>query len=355
MKKSLIALAVLSVAGVASAQSSVTLFGTVDVNLQRLSNNGAGAGSVTRITNSGQGSSRIGFQGTEDLGGGMRANFWYEAGINADDGTGVATSVGNQGPTTGGGGLTFNRRSTVSLMGSWGEVRLGRDLVPQFSSLSGFDPFTTLGVGANIMNQRVGLNMGGASVRASSAAHYFTPNMGGFNGQFAIYRGENASNVANASDGNGWGIRVGYTAGPIDVRFATGETKRLVGGDYKQSNIGGSYNFGPGRVMAQLSKDEAGTTDGAGWLIGGRMNMGSGEFRGSIAQYKVDPGPGADPKARKIALGYIHNLSKRTALYGTYARVRNSNGAAQPVTTGAGNPAANASASGFDIGLRHTF
>ena len=78
MKKSLIALAVLAAAGTASAQSSVTLFGIVDATIQRVNNDGGP--SVTRLTNSGYNSSRLGFRGTEDLGGGLSASFWLEAG-----------------------------------------------------------------------------------------------------------------------------------------------------------------------------------------------------------------------------------------------------------------------------------
>src|SRR3954465_8937231 len=88
MKKSLIALAVLAAAGAASAQSSVTLFGIVDATIQRVDNKGAGGGSVTRLHNSGESSSRLGFRGTEDLGGGMSGSFWLEAGLNYDHGPG---------------------------------------------------------------------------------------------------------------------------------------------------------------------------------------------------------------------------------------------------------------------------
>src|SRR5215203_170812 len=150
MKKSLIALAVLAAAGAASAQSSVTLFGVVDATLA------FGKGDVsdkTSLSNSGYNSSRLGFRGTEDLGGGMSASFWLEAGVNNDNGSGAATNLNNQ-PSGGaiagiggGQGLTFNRRSTVSLGGTWGELRLGRDYTPQFWNLTVFDPFGTNGVG----------------------------------------------------------------------------------------------------------------------------------------------------------------------------------------------------------------
>ena len=117
MKKSLTALAALAVAGLASAQSSVTLFGVIDagVTYQSATSRDATTGLSSKqskwsLANSGYNSSRLGFRGTEDLGGGLAASFWLEAPITNDDGaTGVST---------------FNRRSTVSLSGGFGEVRL---------------------------------------------------------------------------------------------------------------------------------------------------------------------------------------------------------------------------------------
>ena len=122
MKKSLLALAVLGTfAGVASAQSSVTLFGIVDVGLRNVKN-GSNADLWTQSTD-GLNSSRLGFRGVEDLGGGMSAGFWLEAGLAADSGA-MGGSNGLAAPTSGAANI-FNRRSTVSLMGNWGEIRLG--------------------------------------------------------------------------------------------------------------------------------------------------------------------------------------------------------------------------------------
>ena len=117
MKKSLVALAVLAASGAAMAQSSVTLFGIVDAGYA------VGNGSIsdkTSLRNSGYNSSRLGFRGVEDLGGGMKAGFHLEAGVNNDDGTGSASSAVNQAQTAanvGTQGLTFNRRSVVTLSG----------------------------------------------------------------------------------------------------------------------------------------------------------------------------------------------------------------------------------------------
>src|SRR5665647_2881221 len=197
MKKSLVALAALAVVGAASAQSSVTLFGVVDAAVSY------GSGDVsnkTQLTNSGYNSSRLGFRGVEDLGGGMSASFWLEAGLANDDGQGAATNSNNQASGAGAGvngrqGLTFNRRSTVSLAGGWGELRLGRDYTPQFWNLTVFDPFGTNGAGTTqTLNSII---TGVTAVRASNSVGYFLPgNLGGFYGQFQHYRGENSSGTA---------------------------------------------------------------------------------------------------------------------------------------------------------------
>ncbi len=356
MKKSLIALAVLAAAGTASAQSSVTLFGIVDATVQRIKNDGGS--SVTRLTQSGYNSSRLGFRGTEDLGGGMSASFWLEAGMQNDDGRGFASNSNNQasggGSGTGGTqGLTFNRRSTVSLAGNWGEVRLGRDYTPQFWNLTVFDPFGTNGAGTTqTLNSII---TGSTAVRASNSLGYFLPgNLGGFYGQYQHYLGENPSGVPN--DGTGDGLRLGWANGPINVALAVSETKNTAAGldaKIKQNNVGAQYDFGVAQLMGHYSWDQLGDTKARGWLLGGLVPLGAGQIRLAYSEYKVKLGE--QPKSQKWALGYVHNLSKRTALYATYANVRNKNGASAPVASGAGNPGVNKKSDGFDLGIRHSF
>jgi predicted porin len=385
MKKSLIALAVLAAAGAASAQSSVTLFGIVDATIQRVDNKGGG--SVTRLHNSGESSSRLGFRGTEDLGGGMSGSFWLEAGLNNDDGTGQTLSTNNQfagvsgtALVAGGGeagrntrasngtGLVFNRRSTVSLAGGFGEIRLGRDYTPQFWNLTVFDPYGTVGVGTNqLLNSII---TGPTAVRASNSVGYFLPgNLGGFYGQAQIYRGENSSTVANAGDGNGAGVRFGYSAGPVNVALATGRTKyALVAapgagqptGTTRQSNLGASWNFGVATVMGQIARDSAnaltGNVKGRGYLAAVTVPVGPGLIKASVSNYVTDVPTGTDPRARKYALGYVHNLSKRTAVYTTFARVKNNATSSASVFTGAAaGGTAGSSSTGYDLGIRHSF
>jgi predicted porin len=348
MKKSLIALAVMAAAGAASAQSSVTLFGIVDATLQW------GRGSVAdrfQLGNSGYNSSRLGFRGTEDLGGGMSASFWLEAGMNNDNGTGQATNLNNTAAgASAGNGLTFNRRSTVSLAGNWGEVRLGRDYSPQFWNLTVFDPFGFNGVGTTQLAAVGGL-VGPTAVRVSNSIGYFLPaRLGGFYGQVAYYTGEQPSNVANNDDGDGLGLRVGFASGPFNVALALSRTE-YAAGNVHQNNLAGQWDFGMARVMGQFARDENGGVEGRGWLVGALVPVGAGEIRVSYSRYLLEQA-GPNPLTRKLALGYVHNLSKRTALYTTWATVRNRNNvtALNGSTTALGS-----SSSGLDVGIRHSF
>jgi predicted porin len=178
MKKSLLALAALTAfAGAASAQSSVTLFGIVDAAYAHVS---AGGKSASGITNSGLNSSRLGFRGVEDLGGGMRAIFWIEGALSNDDGNAA--------------GQTWQRRSTVALAGGFGEIRLGRDYTPSFWNTTVYDPFGTNGIGQALTPGMIGAASatanGSAAVRSNNTIGYFLPAMGGITGQFQIGFGE---------------------------------------------------------------------------------------------------------------------------------------------------------------------
>jgi predicted porin len=351
MKKTLLAMAVLAASGAAFAQSSVTLFGVVDGTLA------FGRGSVsnlTQLTNSGYNSSRLGFRGVEDLGGGLNASFHLEAGVNNDNGTGAATSTNNQalaadapGVRAGSQGLTFNRRSTVSLGGGFGEVRLGRDYTPHFWNQTVYDPFGTNGVGTT---QTLNSSLGGlTAVRASNSIGYFLPgNLGGFNGQVQYYMGENAS--TGTKDGNGYSLRFGYGAGPIAANLAYGRTT-YAAGNVTTTNVGASYDFGVAKVSGIYDQDKNGTTTGKGFLVGVNAPIGAGEIRGAYSTYKTDAA--GTPKTNKFALGYVHNLSKRTAAYATLARVSNSGGAKQALN--GASTAVNGSSTGYDFGIRHSF
>lgn len=164
MKKSLIALAVLAASGAAMAQSSVTLFGIVDTNVAYVNKDAAGD-SRYGLGTSGASTSRLGLRGTEDLGGGLKAGFWLEGEIFGDDGNAS--------------GFNFKRRSTVSLSGNFGEVRLGRDQVPTFQKLTSYDLFSATGIGQfmGFRNWAAGQGADDNGIRANNLISYYTPQL----------------------------------------------------------------------------------------------------------------------------------------------------------------------------------
>jgi len=383
MKKSLVALAVLAAAGAASAQSSVTLFGIVDASVGHISGSNGGA-SRTYMGNSGLNSSRLGFRGVEDLGGGLAASFWLEGALGNDDGT--AGQLGT-------GGFDFLRRSTVSLSGNFGEVRLGRDLTPTHHNDDVFSPFGAVGVGANVvftaLNSASGFAANPNQVRASNSIGYFLPsNLGGFYGQAMYALAENTTGTTTAAQqlagrsGQYAGGRVGYANGPLDVALAYGESKGATNAaslaftnpEVRTLNLGASYDFGMVKLFGELSDvrfEQAFTTIASredkqrGYLLGAQAPIGAGVIKIAYSAVKRDQEAfGNDPKAAKLALGYVHNLSKRTALYTTVARQTSKNGYALGLAAGGSGTAitglttggdAKNSVTGYEFGVRHAF
>ncbi|QFZ84064.1 porin [Variovorax paradoxus] len=434
------ALALLTVAGAAPAQSSVTVFGIVDVGISRYTSKsthhspnpfavppataaGGAKKSQTAMSNSGYAGSRIGFRGTEDLGGGLAASFWLESGISNDDG---AKGIDN-----------FNRRSTLSLSGPFGEVRLGRDYTATFWNDTVFSPFGTQGVGTNLManiNSRLAAAAGPGSVvgatdnyvrTGNSIGYFLPPNLGGVYGQlqYALHENTKRSDQAGTPSAKGRfvGGRFGYAKGPLDMAIAYSQSTAadsttlnalgLVTAKQERKinslNLGASYDFGPAKLFGELSRVQDKNETGAlqnlpglaaplmttttrkdrydGYLLGVSVPVGAGLIRASYASVKYKNGAPAatdlnsllwglnghrDTTANQIALGYVHNLSKRTALYASVSRIRIKNGWNNPGVMGAitggsvsylaGGTAQAAgwaprSSMGYDFGIRHAF
>jgi predicted porin len=367
MKKTLVAAAACAAAGVACAQTSVQVFGVLDTAVTYATGSGHGSTHKWQLTNSGNSFSRLGFRGTEDLGGGLAAGFWLEAGLQSDNGTGFNSNTNNQASGAAGpGAITFNRRSTVSFSGPFGELRLGRDYTPTFWNTALYDPFGTGGgIGANhLYFAGLGGLLAATGTRASNSVGYFLPpNLGGFYGQVMYAMGENDNRsvlpgtlVSNRDDGNYAGLRVGWLGGPFNITVATGKT-RYATGDLRVSNLGASYTFESLwglKLMGEYYTESLGPVDGKGALVGINLPVGAGEIKASYARYKRDPvGAVPDPTSDKLALGYVYNLSKRTALYGTLAYLRNRNGATQSLAGTITAP--NRAARGTELGMRHNF
>ncbi|MDM0116246.1 porin [Variovorax sp. J22R133] len=426
MRKTMVALGALAGAAAASAQSSVTLFGVLDAAVSYYqtkssfySNTPPPASfiipgdvkqSKRAMSTSNHTGSRLGFRGTEDLGGGLAAGFWLEAGINNDTGAGTAL----------GGAFGFNRRSTMSLSGGFGEIRLGRDFVPTYWSDVIFDPFANGGVG-NTLFGTIGANLAvargpGSTVSASdnytrssnSVGYFLPPSLGGFYGQLMYALPENTKSSGEpqspSQKGRYYGGRFGYASGALDVAVAYGESTAAdslfgtpsLSDKITTANLGASYDFGVAKLFVEISQlqDKRKSTNPlspaplaqleindkyTGGLIGVTVPVGAGLIRASYAKVNFNNGLNVvpvpfglndnDASTEKLSLGYVYNLSKRTLLYATAAKVQIKNGQNSPAimgaTTGGGltyvsNGAgvrgyAPASSIGYDFGIKHSF
>lgn len=377
--RSLFLLSAVALAGTGvQAQSSVTLQGVVDVNVQHF--NSGGVGKATMVGNGGLSTGRLLFRGTEDLGGGLKAGFWLEGSINADNGEGRNTNLNNQpsgaaaGPA-GTNGFKFDRVATVSLASPMGELRLGHDFIPTHWNSIFFDPFNANGVAraGNLTFAGVTAAPLPSAITASNSISYWLPPriLGGVYGMAMVATGENNSNAANAHDGDLAGFRLGYAAGPFDVAMAMTRTRNVSTatiGRYTHANVGGTYNAGFAKFFALYNTVKVDLVAGA--VRKNTVEVGAhvpvspvGRIRVSYAMLNdrsdsglrnADGSARSDNDARQFGLGYVHDLSKRTALYTSYSRLTNK-GQATYVASGGRAPLGGQKSTGYEFGVRHLF
>lgn len=375
MKKSFIAIAATVACFGATAQSSVTMFGVVDLGVAHI--RATGAGHSTGLVAGGNSNNRLGFRGTEDLGGGLKAGFWLEGQVSPDVGAGATQTTG----------FDFARRSTVSLMGNFGEVRLGRDYAMTYWSMVPFDAFGQRGLGS--IETTGSTRAGEASyIRTGNSIAYFTPaTLGGFfaGAQYAF--GEqnsskgvtanaagistNAANATTDKTGNYYGARVGYQRGPLHLAGSYGVFQdgiRTVGtsffaSDYKIANVGASYDFGFIKPSFWYQNEKVGGRGTIGAVkfetlaIGATAPVGPGLIRAQVARYNQ---ANSANDFNKVAVGYIYSLSKRTRLYGDVARLSNKGASATPLTNMGSSvlsptPTAGGNSTGLTVGVVHSF
>lgn len=344
MKKSLFTMAALSAfAAGACAQSSVTMFGVLDAAVRQVKN--GSAGSQKQLASGSNATSRWGVRGVEDLGDGLRAGFHLESGINLDTGTTDAKFWG--------------RRATVSLMGNFGEVRMGRDYTPVAYNTF-FDEFGIVGVGSRgIFSYGSGSNLGSPAttvLRADNAVGYLLPSMGGLYGHLQVAAGEGV--VGNKSIGG----RLGYAAGPINVGFAYGRTETgAASPDFNNYNLMLNYNLGFATVYTLYDVRTWSPRKSKDLSIGATIPAGSGTVKVGYTRADRSGGPAgsgfanADDSTR-LGVGYVYDLSKRTAVYTTYGLVSNKGAARSSVLYAppAGMLGGQKS-SGLELGVRHSF
>ena len=316
MKKSLIALAVLGLSGAAMAQSSVTLYGVADAGIGKIE---AGSGLADPANDASDktefisgsmmnnGTSRLGVRGVEDLGGGLKAGFQFETGLDLDNG--------------GSSGAFWSRQANIWLGGNWGTVKLGRQFTPSYLTTSTFE-LTGAALYSVLANT---YKFAGIGRRANSAFTYMTPNFGGFTAGVAYVTKTDLAKPKAAYD-----LGLMYANGPIGVgvsvnKFSTSKTNYQAGAKYSFGNfaLAGSYT--------QASNEAKAVRRGFG--IGGSANFGAFALTVDLTRDTKNEWTG-----KKYTNGVVeakYALSKRTFVYGALLRLDDTNN--------------------YGIGVRHNF
>lgn len=206
MKKSLVALALAGAFASAAQAQSIEMYGIVDMGFVQESGGPTGPvttpasprGSINKLTSGAQSGTRLGFKGTEDLGGGMKALFVLETGIAADKG-GFNQNNG------------FARQSFVGLQSDMGTVTMGRQYTPYFLTMLVGDPFA-----AGMAGAAQNMLMPGANIRMNDTVKYTSPVFAGFSGEAAYGFGEQVDSVVRNRQ---LGAFINYSGAPVNVRL----------------------------------------------------------------------------------------------------------------------------------------
>jgi predicted porin len=327
MKKSLIALAVLAASCAAMAQSNVTLYGRVDASVGSAKLNGT---KTTQMSSGRLTTSRWGMRGSEDLGGGLKANFNLETAFKADDGTATA-------------GSAFDRHAWVGLSGGFGALKLGK-------TDSSFKDIYDMGNAQNVFDSdftptteayRAGL--AGYTGRPANQIRYESPNLSGFTAGASYSMDEDVTGAPNITS-----LNLRYRAGALDVGLGyQDEDKTVLADDRDFTVLAASYDFGVARVSGQFHKAKAGDNRKDNeFALGVTVPVGAFEVSAGYARSKAkNAAGGTAEKGSSFGLGATYALSKRTKIYGGFidGEVENASG----VTTRDSRI--------YAVGLRHDF
>jgi len=310
MKKTLIALAALAAT---ASFAQVSVYGRLDVgysNFVETKNNVETKATGIRSHNSV--SSFWGIQGSEDLGGGLKAMFKLEQDVYPANGnTGVSGSSG--GGTTAAG---FNRTSTVGLSGAFGTIRAGRDYQPLYSMTASYDPMANSRVSTN------NLSVTGSTV--PNIVIYTTPNMSGFVANVS-YINEDTSVGTTDAKVKGTNLTASYANGPLSVGVGVGNLENTAGTAVTKNEgsfLGASYDFGVAKLSAQLittkNTSATGTTlEKKETNLGVTAPMGKVTLLAQLGRNTQtgDQGGNTDLSGNDWVIGADYALSAKTALY----------------------------------------
>ncbi|KQP49143.1 porin [Pseudorhodoferax sp. Leaf274] len=317
MHKNLIALAAILCCSAASAQSSVTIYGILDAYVGSVKTPAANGEHLTQTVVRGGGikHSRLGFKGTEDLGGGLKANFKLEGDFDAATG---AMRPNNNYYTGETGSSLFNNATWVGFSGGFGEVRIGRAVSP-------FDD--AKGIGAAGFNARIFAPA--AFVWASNdyqakpgnSVFYYTPTFSGLSGSVMYSLGENKTSTASA--GKVASAMLSYVSGPA-VAMLSYQTEQRRGDEptARFFQFNGTYNLGFAKLLGAYGRlaGKSANIDktqeyqlGVDVPVGGLLTLTAG-----YAWSKDDVLTGSGAKRDGLGVAALYYLSKRTSLYGGF-------------------------------------
>ena len=338
MKKSLIALAVLAASGAAMAQSSVTVYGIADI---WFGSSKAGLNGVrqTVLESGGVSGSRFGFKGTEDLGGGLKANFVLEQGFSLDTGNGPDSDSVTPGVQM---TKAFSRQAYVGLSGGFGEVKLG-NVYTAYDDISGAtnSAFDSVLAAANNVFVSNGYNS-----NPNNNIYYATPSFGGFSGAVSYGLGEDKTTTLNAS--NTTAFHAKYENGPIYAGVAYQRQKpQGSGASDKFTRINGSYDFGVAKLLASYGhvKEDTGEKSneyhiGVDVPLGGALTL-----SGGYATSKTKLAGVTQSKRSGYGIALAYGLSKRTTVYTGVHSDTEKNGAGVKTDKN----------TAYAVGIKHTF
>ena len=303
----------------ALAQSSITLYGRVDLSLAQQAD-----AVKNREVRNGSGS-RLGVRGIEDLGDGLQAVFNIEHRFNAD--TGSQTNA-----------VSFwEGTSIVGLQGAFGRVSLGREENPAYTyGQSPADPWATDTIAGNgsIINGRIGSTRYSNSINYRFSAAGFT-----FGGQYSEAEGNTPAGTDGALDDQPYSLGLGYAAGPFSAGIGH-ENPADADDNWTSGYI--AWNFGLAKVGAFYGRgDNTAGQRHESYMAFVTAPLGSGELRVSYGRLKnKSSGVVTD---EQLGAGYHYALSKRTTLYADVATEQRDDIPADREKTG------------YDIGIRHNF
>ncbi len=317
MKKALTAFALLAVAGAASANSSVQIYGVMDLGIAKgnagASSNPGGNGANKAWQMKQSSASRLGFRGTEDLGGGLSASFLLEHRFTPDTGSYSATSP-------------FFMQSTVSLSHkSVGTLWMGRDYAPMFWLAVKTDPFGMDGVGQIGANQYADFNSNSdIASRTNNTLGFKSRSFSGLSFDLAYSFKENGGNSQSGGNVQYQNRNIYAGLGYAKVNQAISAAGPNLNSNDELLNAAFIYSFERFRVMAYAAqgKNKNFRTTTNQYTLGMDARIGPGRLK--LAASQMD----SDVNARdrnKIGIGYDYDLSKSTRLYADYGVAKQKN------------------------------